>query len=175
MYAASGRKVVIIEADTRRPRLHRLFQLPERPGLVEFLSGEAHLADVLYKDEISGAYVIPAGRQALDQTRLFAFPGIRRPVHELAKEFGLTIVDSPPLMAVADARILAPQVDSTVLVVRWGKTNRNTVRLGLKQLSETGARVEGVVLTMVDSAKHAEYDFGDAAHYYSSVRRYYAS
>lgn len=175
MYASSGSKAVIVEADVRRPRFHRLFQLPQKPGLVELLLGEVSLTDVLQKDEVSGVSVIPAGRSVTDPTRILASPSIRLLIDKLAKDFNLIIVDSPPLMAVADARVLAPQVDSTVLVVRWAKTNRNVVNLGLKKLFETGARVDGVVLSMVDPEKHAQYGFGDAAYYYRSVKRYYTT
>ncbi len=175
MFAASGRKVVLIEADVRRPRASDALRVPAQPGLVELLSDRADLADVLHKDDKSGAYIIPAGGPAADPTHILASPGVRSVVDALSKNFDLIIVDSPPLMAVADSRILAPQVDSTVLVVRWGKTHRNVVSLGLKKLFETGARVSGVVLAQVDSKKHAEYGYGDSAYYYKPVKKYYTS
>ncbi|MCU0895572.1 MAG: CpsD/CapB family tyrosine-protein kinase, partial [Rhodospirillales bacterium] len=175
MFAASGRKVVMIEADVRRPRASDALRVPSQPGLVELLTDRADLADVLHKDDKSGAYIIPAGGPAADPTHILASPGVRSVVDALSKNFDLIIVDSPPLMAVADSRILAPQVDSTVLVVRWGTTHRNVVALGLKKLFETGARVSGVVLAQVDSKKHAEYGYGDSAYYYKPVKKYYQS
>jgi Mrp family chromosome partitioning ATPase len=78
-------------------------------------------------------------------------------------------------MAVADPRMLAPQVDGAILVVRWGETNRNVVGLGIRKLFETGARVDGVVLSMVDSQKHARYGAADSAYYDKSVKRYYTT
>jgi len=175
MFAASGRKVVLIEADVRRPRASDALRVPAQPGLVELLSDRADLADVLHKDDKSGAYIIPAGGPAADPTHILASPGVRSVVDALSKNFDLIVVDSPPLMAVADSRILAPQVDSTVVVVHWGKTHRNVVSLGLKKLFETGARVSGVVLAQVDSKKHAEYGYGDSAYYYKPVKKYYTS
>lgn len=175
MFASSGRKVALIEADVRRPRASDSLRIPAQPGLVELLTDRADLADVLHKDEKSGAYVIPAGGPAADPTHILASPGVRSVVDALSKNFDLIIVDSPPLMAVADARILAPQVDSTVLVVRWGKTHRNVVGLGLKKLFETGAKVSGVVLAQVDSKKHAQYGYGDSAYYYKPIKQYYTS
>ncbi len=175
MFASSGRRVVLIEADVRRPRASDALRVPAKPGLVELLTDRADLADVLHKDEKSGAYIIPAGGPAADPTHILASPGVRSVVDALAKNFDLIIVNSPPLMAVADAQILAPQVDSTVLVVRWGKTHRNVVSLGLKKLFETGARVNGAVLTQVDAKKHAQYGYGDSAYYYKPVKQYYQS
>ena len=78
-------------------------------------------------------------------------------------------------MAVADARLLAPQVDSAVLVVRWAKTGREVVSLAAKQLQEAGGHIAGAVLSMVDSKKHARYGFADSAYYYGPVKRYYTS
>lgn len=175
MYASSGRKVALIEADVRRPRASDVLRIPAQPGLVELLTDRADLADVLHKDEKSGAYIIPAGGPGADPTHILASPGVRSVVDALSKNFDLIIVDSPPLMAVADARILAPQVDSAVLVVRWGKTHRNVVGLGLKKLFETGARVSGVVLAQVDAKKHAQYGYGDSAYYYKPIKEYYTS
>ncbi len=175
MFASSGRKVALIEADVRRPRASDALRVPAQPGLVELLTDRADLADVLHKDEKSGAYIIPAGGPGADPTHILASPGVRSVVDALSKNFDLVIVDSPPLMAVADARILAPQVDSTVLVVHWGKTHRNVVNLGLKKLFETGARVSGVVLAQVDSKKHAQYGYGDSAYYYKPIKQYYTS
>ena len=118
----------------------------------------------------------PGGRPGRTiRTHILASPGVRSVVDALSKNFDLIVVDSPPLMAVADSRILAPQVDSTVLVVHWGKTHRNVVSLGLKKLFETGARVSGVVLAQVDAKKHAEYGYGDLAYYYKPVKKYYTS
>jgi succinoglycan biosynthesis transport protein ExoP len=175
MFASSGRKVAMIEADVRRPRASDALRVPAQPGLVELLTDRADLADVLHKDEKSGAYIIPAGGPAADPTHILASPGVRSVVDALAKNFDLVIVDSPPLMAVADARILAPQVDTTVLVVHWGKTHRNVVSLGLKKLFETGARIGGVVLAQVDAKKHAQYGYGDSAYYYKPIKNYYTS
>jgi Mrp family chromosome partitioning ATPase len=79
-------------------------------------------------------------------------------------------------MAVLDARLLAPEMDATVFVVRGGKTHREVVRQGLKELPETGATVGGIVLSLVDDAdKHAHYGFGDSGYYHKGVRSYYAS
>jgi succinoglycan biosynthesis transport protein ExoP len=175
MSAASGRRVVLVDADMRRARVHQSLGLPAQPGLVEYLTERAPLADVLHKDHVSGAFVIPAGGPADDPTRILASPNIRLLVDALSKPFDLIILDSAPLMAVADPRMLAPQVDGAILVVRWGETNRNVVGLGIRKLFETGARVDGVVLSMVDSQKHARYGAADSAYYDKSVKRYYTT
>jgi polysaccharide biosynthesis transport protein len=175
MRALSGHATVIVEADLRRPSVHRVLGIPRRPGVTELVMGEAKLADVLVKDADSGAYVIPAGKLAPDPTEILASAQMKELLAELARQFELVVVDSPPLVAVADSRLLAPQVDASVMVVRWAKTNRDVVSLAVKQLQESGGHISGVVLSMVDSRKHARYGFADSAYYHGPVRRYYTS
>lgn len=175
MRALSGHSTVVIEADLRRPSVHRALNIPRRPGLTELIMGEAKLIDVLVKDAESGAYIIPAGKLAPDPTEILSSVRMKELLAELAKQFELTVIDSPPIVAVADSRLLAPQVDACVMVVRWAKTNRDVVALATKQLQEAGGRISGIVLSMVDSKKHAQYGFADSAYYYGPVRRYYTA
>jgi capsular exopolysaccharide synthesis family protein len=175
MRGLSGKRTVIVETDLRRPAVHRKLEVPRTPGLVELLAGEAKLAQVLHRDERSGAYVIPAGRVTTDPAELLASPEMRHTIEALAADFELVILDSPPVIAVSDPRLLAPQVDATILVVRWAQTPRDVAGLAAKQIEESGGRLIGVVLSMVDSKKHARYGFSDSAYYYGPVKKYYAT
>lgn len=175
MRGLSGKRTVIVETDLRRPAVHRKLEVPRTPGLVELLAGEAKLAQVLHRDERSGAYVIPAGRVTTDPAELLASTEMRHAIEALAADFELVILDSPPVVAVSDPRLLAPQVDATILVVRWAQTPRDVAGLAAKQIEESGGRLIGVVLSMVDSKKHARYGFSDSAYYYGPVKKYYAT
>jgi polysaccharide biosynthesis transport protein len=173
--AISGKRAVIVEADLRKPNVHRVMGVPQSPGLTEFYRGEATMAEILHRDESTGAYAVPSGRLGVDPTKMLASAEVRRLLSDLARDFDLVVVDSPPLMAVSDARQLAPDMDATVFVVRWGRTHREVVRQGLKELLETGASLSGVVLSMVDPEKHARYGFGDSGYYYKGVKSYYTT
>ncbi|MBK8208934.1 MAG: polysaccharide biosynthesis tyrosine autokinase [Rhodospirillales bacterium] len=175
MRALAGHKTVIIEADLRRPSVHRVLDIPRRPGLTEVVLGEAKLDDVLVEDKESGAFVLPAGKLAPDPTEILSAPMMSDILQTLADRFELVVIDSPPLVAVADSRLLAPQVDAAILVVRWAVTPRQVVALAAKQLAEAGANITGAVLSLVDSKKHARYGFADSAYYYGPVKRYYSS
>lgn len=175
MRALSGHKTVIIEADLRRPSVHRVLDVPRRPGFTEVVLGEANLDDVLVEDKDSGAFILPAGKLAPDPTEILASPRVSEMLDALARRFELVVIDSPPLVAVADSRLLAPQVDAAILVVRWAVTPRQVVALAAKQLAEARANITGVVLSQVDSRKHARYGFADSAYYYGPVKRYYSS
>ena len=146
-----------------------------RRELTEFYRGEAQMSDIIHSDEATGAFVIPSGRLAVDPNKVLASTQMRDLLAQLARDFDLVIIDSPPLMAVSDARILAPEVDATVFVVRWAKTHREVVRQGLKELLETGTSLSGVVLSMVDPDKHSRYGFGDSGYYYKGVKSYYTT
>lgn len=175
MRALAGHRTVIVEADLRRPSVHGVVNIPRRPGLTEVVLGEASLDEVLVEDKESGAFVLPAGKMAPDPTEILASPKTTEMLDELARRFELVVIDSPPLVAVADSRLLAPQADAAVLVVRWAATPRQVVALAAKQLAEAGANISGVVLSLVDSKKHARYGFADSAYYYGPVKRYYTS
>ena len=155
--------------------MHRALGIPQSPGLTEFYRGEASAAGIQHRDDATGAIAIPSGRLGADPTKVLASEEVRRLIADLTLQFDLVLIDSPPLMAVSDARLLAPEMDATVFVVRWGKTNREVVRQGLKELLETGATVGGIVLSMVDADKHAQSSFGDSGYYHKGVRSYYAS
>ncbi|NJO67441.1 MAG: polysaccharide biosynthesis tyrosine autokinase [Rhodospirillales bacterium] len=173
MCAISGKKTVLVEGDLRKPAVHKLTETTNSPGMVEYFRGEADLDAILQKDSATGAYVIPAGKLVVDPVKVLSSPQVRQLFTALSQQFDLVVIDTPPLMAVADARLIAPDIDATVFVVRWGRTNREVVRLGLKTLLETGANLSGVVLSRVDAKRHAQYGFGDSGYYYKGVQSYY--
>ncbi len=173
MQAMAGRRTVIIDTDFRRPSVHRAFGIAEQPGLVELLAGEVQLEDVVQTDEASGAHVISSGTSAPNPSNILASDHMKRLLDSLAQTYDLIILDSPPVMAVSDARILSNMADVTVFVVRWAETRREVVNAGLKQIISSSGRLAGVVLSMVDVRKHARYGYSDSGVYYGSVKKYY--
>jgi Mrp family chromosome partitioning ATPase len=142
---------------------------------VEYLAGEASLDEVLQLDEPSGARVIAAGRSSVNPMDLLASEQFKALLRKLNDSFDIVILDSSPVMAVSDSRILARLVDKTIFVVRWSETRREVAMMGLKQIVEAGASVAGVVLSMVNVKKHAAYGYGDSGSYYGRYSKYYTS
>jgi capsular exopolysaccharide synthesis family protein len=173
MCAMSGKRTVIVEADLRKPQVHKRLGVPQGPGLVEYFLGETDLSQVFYRDEVSGVYVIPSGKTSIDATKLLDSPEMGQLLAGLSAQFDLVILDTPPIMAVADARVLAPQVDGVVFAVRWARTQREVVTLALKKLKDSGARLIGAVLTQVDVEQHAQYGYGDSGYYHKGIKSYY--
>lgn len=172
--AMSGIKVLLIDADLRHPSIHRILGLPKSPGLAELLSGQCQdVRDVMRKDKATGATIITAGQATVDATKLLASEQLNK-LLMLGMNYDLLIFDSPPVLAVSDARILASRVDRTVFVVRWAKTRREVATMAMKQIAKSGGELAGVLLSVVDVKKHARYGFGDSGSYHGAAKKYYS-
>lgn len=174
LVARTGKnRVVIIDCDLRRPSVHRHLGREVGPGLVQYLADEVSLEDALYRDEASGAYVLTAGGTPSNPTDLITSDHFANLLENLKSAFDLVIIDSSPVLAVSDSRILSRLVDKTVFVVHWAETRREVVGLGLRQLQSSGCDLAGVVLSMVNVKKHSRYGYGDSGYYYGRYRKYY--
>jgi len=173
MQAMAGRKVLIIEADLRRPGISKILNLEDKPGLVELLMGEAEIEDVLIKDLESGAFVIPAGKATQNPPTLLNSNTMSRLIDVLDEHFDVLFIDSPPVLAVSDARILATKVDATVFIVRWADTSRDMVMAAVKQLSNSTGSLAGIILSMVDLKKNSKYQYSDSFYYQNRNNKYY--
>jgi capsular exopolysaccharide synthesis family protein len=171
--ARSGTKVVILDADLRRPRLHEALGLARVPGLVELLSGETTIEEALRLDEASGAAVILSGRSIPNPPDLLRSQRLQQLLEQLTQSHDLVVLDSPPVSVASDARIVASLANVTLLVVRWAETRREIVQQALKELHGAGAHVGGVVLSMVDPRRYAQYGYGDSGYYYGRLKKYY--
>lgn len=172
--AASGSKVIVVDADMRRPKLHALLGLRREPGLLELLSGTATLDEVLCQDDATGLTVIPAGRLVPNPPDLLRSERMKALIGELAQRFELVVIDSPPVSVASDARIMTRICDATLLVVRWAETPREIVRQAVDDLRSAEAAICGVVLSMTDMRQYSRYSYGDAGYYYGSLKDYYS-
>jgi len=164
--ASSGGRVVIIDADLRRPSLSKHFKLDRNlPGLVEVISGQRLLEDVMITNVIKRVTVIPSGRIPPNPAELLGSYEMLGLLDRLANEFDYVVVDSPPILPVTDSVVLSRFVDGVVLVVRGGNTPRRIISDAKERLVSVGARILGTILNDVDLTG------GDYYHY----SRYYTS
>ncbi|HYC03994.1 MAG TPA: polysaccharide biosynthesis tyrosine autokinase [Azospirillaceae bacterium] len=170
----SGLRTLLIDGDLRRPTLHTLLGMPMTPGLTEYLQGKATIEEIVRRDPKSGVDFIAAGGQVSNPLHFLAADKTRAFIHGLSKHYDFVVVDSSPVMVVSDSRIMSRYVDETVFVVRWARTRREHVIHSLKQLVEAGASVGGVLLSMVNTKRHADYSFGDSGQYHLG-NKYYES
>lgn len=172
--AASGARTLIIDCDLRQPSLHKNLDVANEAGLAEFLAGQRDLEELVQVEPKSGLYYVVAGKRPPSPTDLLGSLRMRRLMQQLADNFDLVVLDSPPVLAVSDALLLVRQADTTIFVVRWEKTRRDVATTGIKMVHEAGARLSGIVLSQVDLRRHAQYDYTDSGvYYYRGYKRYY--
>lgn len=172
--AAEGLRVMVVDADLRRPTLHDLVGLKQGAGLVEVLRREVSLADVLATDPRAPLRLLPGSMRLTQPTRLLGQDGIGALLTALRPSFDLILVDSAPLVAVVDAKLVAKLADSVLLLIRYGSTRRDFCEFALRGLRDSGANVAGAVLTQVDLRRHARSGAGDAGFAYARLGEYYA-
>ncbi|HEX6036609.1 polysaccharide biosynthesis tyrosine autokinase [Longimicrobium sp.] len=166
-FAQQGLRVALLDADLRRPRMHGVFALSRTPGLTEVLQGEAPLDEALRTTGVDGLHVMGAGRLVGAVSELLGGADMGRLLRELHARYDVVVLDTPPVLAAADAEILAAQADAVLVVVRAGQTERQSAHYAIQQLRAIGARIVGAVLNDPDQ-KTAGY--GKYSYYYD----YYA-
>ncbi len=167
-FAHDGLRVLLVDCDVRRPRLHGLFQVPRSPGLMELLTPSYNgsdssesltfnpgvgrtdsgrpVTDVLRSTNVRGLSLLTCGALPTNPSGLLSGVRMRVLLQELSKSFDLVILDTPPVLATADAGILASLADGVLLVVRAGQTDRVAAKRAHQQLVNVGSRVVGTVL-----------------------------
>lgn len=151
--AQTGASVLVIDADMRRPRIHKIFETENRRGLSTILSSEMNEAEVLSmigQDETSGLHLLTSGPIPPNPAELLGSEQMRRLVVTLESTFTHIIIDSPPIASFTDGVLIATLVDGALLVVHGGKSTRNVVRRSRQLLQDVGAKIFGVILNNVD-------------------------
>ena len=148
--AQFGRSTLLVDADLRRPRVHRVFGIGKSIGLTSLVVGEATIREAVIGTLVDGLSVLPAGPIPPNPSELLHSAAFGRLKEDLLNHYDYVIFDSPPMGAVTDAAVLAPQVDGVLLVVRAGRTTRDSINSAQKQLRSVSARLVGAVLNDID-------------------------
>lgn len=146
--AQAGRRVVLVDADLRRPTLHQVFGLGNETGLTTMMMEDAALASPpLQATGIEGLAVLPSGPLPPNPAELMGSRRMEEVIITLAEQADQVFFDTPPVVAVTDAAVLATKVDGVLLVVSAGKTRREYARTAVQRLEQINARLVGTVLT----------------------------
>ncbi|SET99667.1 CpsD/CapB family tyrosine-protein kinase [Paenibacillus sp. NFR01] len=159
VYAQSHRKVLLIDADLRRPVQHELFHIEAGPGLGELLGGRATLHDVLIPVGDSGLTLLRAGGSTVNVSALFTSPQLPAALSELRDRFDYILVDTPALLDSSDAQIIAAECDGVLLVVKPGKVKTAAALKAKESLALVKARVLGAVLNHAKGKKAGRYSY----------------
>lgn len=172
-FAQAGNKTVIIDADMRKGRLATLFEVQQRPGLSNYLSGVRDnnqttndLQNYVKRTEIPNLFIIPAGNMPPNPSELLVTHQMANLIQELKKEFDLIIIDGTPSKLVTDAVILSRIVDSTIIVTAHNQTKKDDLVKVVKDIKNVGGHVAGVVYNKIpiSSKKYSQ------TYYYSSMQ-----
>ena len=168
--AQSGQKVVLVEADLRKPAIAINFGCDKNTlGLTDLLNNhELTLDDVLVTDNVTGLKILARGKIGyVNPIDLFASKRMKAIIDELRETYDLVVVDSAPVMAVPDARILQNLVDKTIFVLNWDNTPKKVIKNALHLLTKDGnSNLAGIVLQKVDFKQYGRYGYGDSGYYY---------
>jgi capsular exopolysaccharide synthesis family protein len=151
--AQTGAKVLIIDADMRRPRLHSVFDISNAQGLSTLLSSELsddEMLDVIEYNEDSRLNLLTSGPVPPNPAELIGSEQMSNLLKVLQKHFTHVVVDSPPIASFTDGVLIASMVDGVILVVNSGKSSRQVVRRSRQLLMDIGAKILGVVLNNVN-------------------------
>ncbi|MBI1359049.1 MAG: polysaccharide biosynthesis tyrosine autokinase [Alphaproteobacteria bacterium] len=171
MAAMSGTKTIVIDGDIRRRQLTEISGAPAEVGLLEYLFGETRLADAITVDEKTGLHILPLTDRKHTPRDVFGSRAFDALLNMLQQTYDLIIIDTGPILLLAETRVVTRKVDQVVVCARWRKTNRGILRETMKILRDFNANVAGVVLTFVDQRKRAHYAY--AAANYKAYAQYY--
>jgi polysaccharide biosynthesis transport protein len=161
MLVCCGRKVLFVDGDLRQPAAHRCLGLSGRPGLSEYLVGSCRLDQVIQHDATSGIAFLPVGGMYVDVSDLGRHGSFARFLEWAKRNYDVTVIDSAPVLTAAETRLLARLADCTVFLVRWSRTPIDAAHRGLRLLVDSGARLAGVTLSMVNKQELSYYHYSD--------------
>jgi len=162
VYAQQGLKVLLVDADLRKPTAHYTFRLENHSGLTNVLTRQSSLGQAVQGTEVSDLYVLTSGPVPPNPSELLASSQMEELLKEMKQQFDMIIFDTPPILAVADAQILANQVDASILVVSSGKTEKEAAVKAKELLVHAKSKLLGAVLNnrKADSGNYYYYYYG---------------
>jgi capsular exopolysaccharide synthesis family protein len=167
-FAMAEKKVLIIDADLRRPILHRLFGIPNNQGLTHTLSDAVEWDQVFSPTKVSNLWVVTCGIIPPNPSELLGSQKMKNFLQRTTERFDIVLLDSPPISSLADASILGAIVDGVLFIVKVNMANRDLIIKAKDQLETVGANIIGVALNDVDIKRDGYYRY----YYYYNYEYY---
>jgi len=173
--ALSGRKAVVVDCDLRLPRVHEGLGVGNGPGVIEFING-AGFAEVQQIDPRTGLHYVSAGHWRRNAPELLGHPRMRELISLLRARYDLVLIDTPPLLPVTDASVIAGLTDLALLVIGWPNARPDTVEVAASRLRAAASRATiGAIFNNVDVHKVTGYGFAEIEAYRGGYANYYAA
>lgn len=175
-FASLGKKVLLIEGDIRRRVFSLYMDTDQDGGLLSVLSGERSLQEVLVRDDRINADILIGQKSNTNAADVFTSDRFGELIREVRREYDVIILDTPPVLVVPDARIMAQHVDALLFAVHWDSTSKTQVQDALRMFETVNQRVTGLVLNQIDPKGMKRYGYGERYGAYASYgRRYYTN
>jgi capsular exopolysaccharide synthesis family protein len=171
--AMNGERVLLVDCDIRQPSVGRVFRAEAAPGVTDLLLGQAGYDQIVRRDHLTGLDYIPAGAAEIHSLGLFMSEAMAGLLERVRRDYDLVVLDAPPALAMADARVVARLADATLLCVKWRDTPRSVVRNSLALLEDAKARIVGAALTQVDAKTHRRSGYADSEVYHPRYSGYF--
>ena len=160
-FAQQGLKILVIDCDLRRGSLHRIFEVPRLPGFTNAIGAGTNLQSVVRETSVPNLSIVTTGVQPPNPGELLGSHRVRDLLIEAQQQFDLVLIDTPPVLAAADAGIIASMVDGVILLIRVGSTTKSAAKTAQERLRLVGARILGTVLNdpkeMLESTEEYYY------------------
>lgn len=150
-----GLRVLLIDADPRRPKLHQIFGMVRSPGLIDLLGGSRTSEETIRETRVPGLYLMPSGDWSEAFSAQLYSAQLRHLLRNLRQEFDLVLIDTPPILAISDSRVLSNLSDGVIVVASAGETTREALLAVRQKLAEDGSHLLGLVLNRWDPAQAA--------------------
>lgn len=151
--AQSGKRVVLVDADFRKPRIHKMFHASPEVGLASVIAGETDLARAIQPSAVPGLSLLPCGPRPANPAELLTSNRFQEVLGEIKQAFDFVLIDTPPLLAVSDPAVVAPRVDGVLLTIRITRKTRPAAERAREILATLGANVIGVVVNDMQAGK----------------------
>jgi succinoglycan biosynthesis transport protein ExoP len=174
--ARSGKRVLLLDADMRKPRVHQMFKVGTvEVGLAQVVAGEADADAALVPcPEVPGLWLMPCGPRPANPAELLTSPRFPELLEQLRERFDLVLIDTPPILAVSDPAVVAPRVDGVILTIRVTKNGRPSAERAKEVLTSLGAKVLGVVVNGFagGSTPYGYYSYYQSPYHYEESHGY---
>ncbi len=169
VFAQAGYSTLMIDADLRRPMLARYAEVNGEVGLLNYLTGEAELRDVVFRTEVPNLYLVPSGPLPSDPSGVLGSYRMESLLNEASKRFDIVFIDSPPILGISDSSLLVSKADATILVLQPRRMQLKALKRTKEVIQNAGGTTMGLVMNNVDISGDTQYQ------YYTSYYAYYSS
>ncbi len=169
VFAQAGYSTLMVDADLRRPMLARYAEVSREVGLLNYLTGESELRDVIFRTEVPNLYLVPSGPLPSDPSGVLGSYRMENLLKEASKRFDIIFIDSPPILGISDSSLLVSKADATILVLQPRRMQLKALKRTKDVIQNAGGNTMGLVMNNVDISGDTQYQ------YYTSYYAYYTS